>query len=132
MSEAKTHNITYARCLKITKKSHSTLRPKRATFTFLKRSNSVTRQVRLNRTKVCDKCRNATFGVIFKQCAYRYLTGNDGSGSVMVKTWLSFIGLLNGGSVWHNLLNRYRRVKARTTISSANSTDTMSMPGYVC
>ena len=75
------------------KKSHSTLRAKRATFTFwadkswLKmpkmlnfgeflqtwslRSNSVTRQVSFNTTKIAGKCQNsnATFWVIFKQCA---------------------------------------------------------------
>ena len=75
------------------KKSHSTLRAKRATFTFwmdkswlkmpkvvhfvefLKtwslRSNSVTRQVSFNRTKIGGKCQNsnATFWVIFKQCS---------------------------------------------------------------
>ena len=74
------------------KKSHSTLRAKRATFTFwvdksslktpkmlnfgevLKtrslQSNSVTRQVTFNRTKNGGKCQNsnATFWVIFKQC----------------------------------------------------------------
>ena len=74
------------------KKSHSTLRAKRATFTFrvdksslkmpkmvhfgefLKtwslRLNSVTRQVSFNRTKNGVKCQNsnATFWVIFKQC----------------------------------------------------------------
>ena len=36
------------------KKSHSTLRAKRATFT----SNSVTRQVTFNRTKISGKCQN--------------------------------------------------------------------------
>ena len=74
------------------KKSYSTLRAKRATFTFwvdksllkmpkmvhfgefLKtcslRSNIVTRQVSLNRTKLGGKCQNSntTFWVIFKQC----------------------------------------------------------------
>ena len=73
------------------KKSHSTLRAKRATFTFwvdkswlkvprmvhfgefLKnwslQSNSVTRQVSFNRKKIDGKCQNsnATFWVIFKQ-----------------------------------------------------------------
>ena len=82
------------------KKSHSTLRAKRATFTFwvdkswlkmpkmvhfdefLKtwslRSNSVTRQVSFNRTKIGGKCQNwknanATFWVIFKQCVLQAL-----------------------------------------------------------
>ena len=78
--------------VKITEKSHSTLRAKRATFTFwvdksslkvpkivhfgefLKtwsfRSNSVTRHVTFNRTKIGGKCQNsnATFWGIFKQC----------------------------------------------------------------
>ena len=69
-----------SRCLKITEKSHSILRAKRATFTFwvdknslkmpkmvhfdefLKtwslRSKSVTRQVCFNRTKIGGKCQN--------------------------------------------------------------------------
>ena len=81
---------------KLQKKSHSILRAKRATFIFwvdksslkmskivhfgefLKtwslRSNSVTRQVSFYRTKIGGKCQkfknsNATFWVIFKQCA---------------------------------------------------------------
>ena len=53
------------------KKSHSTLRAKRATFTKVYqkcqkwstlaslRSNSVTRQVNFNRTKIGEKCQNA-------------------------------------------------------------------------
>ena len=71
----------FSRCLKITKKYHSTLQAKRATFTFwvdkssLKMpnmvhfcefletwslwSNSVTRQVSFNRTKIGGKCQNA-------------------------------------------------------------------------
>ena len=79
------------------KKSPSTLRAKRAPFTFwvdkrlskmpkivnfgefLKtwslRSKSVTRQVSFNRTKIGGKCQNsklqnATFWVIFKQCVF--------------------------------------------------------------
>ena len=87
LSQRKTHGVW-----KSQKKSHSTLRAKRATFTFwvdksklkmpktihfgefLKtwslRSNSVTRQVSLNRTKIVGKCQNSngTFWVIFKQC----------------------------------------------------------------
>ena len=40
--------------------------------TWSLRSNSVTRQVSFNRTKIGGKCQtsNATFWVIFKQCAY--------------------------------------------------------------
>ena len=80
------------------KKSHSTLRAKRATYTFrvdksslkmpkmvhfgefLKTwrlwSNSVTRHVTFNRTKIGGKCQNtktwnATFLVIFKHCGVR-------------------------------------------------------------
>ena len=71
--------------------SHSTLRAKRATSIFwvdiyylkipkmvhfLKTwsflSNSITRQVSFNRTKIVGKCQNsnATFWVTFKQCVY--------------------------------------------------------------
>ena len=72
---------------KLKKKSHSTLRAKRATFTFLikmpkivnfgeflkrriLRSNSVTRHVSFNKTKIDRKCQNSneTFWVIFNQC----------------------------------------------------------------
>ena len=79
------------------KKSHSTLRAKRATFTFwvdkswIKmpkmvhfgefwktwslRSNSVTRHVSFKRTKIGGKCQNsnATFWLIFKQCELRLI-----------------------------------------------------------
>ena len=80
---------TYECCLKITEKSHSTLRAQRTTFTFWVdkswskmpkmvtrswslRSNSVTRQVNFNRTKIGGKCQNSnvTFWVIFKQCVH--------------------------------------------------------------
>ena len=42
---------------------------------LLTMSNSVTRQVTFNRTKVVENAiiKNVTFGVIFKQCAEPYL-----------------------------------------------------------
>ena len=69
---------------KLQKKSHSTLRAKRATFktkvyqkcqkwsvlaSFLKPVNNATRQVIFNRTKIDGKCQNSksTFWVLFKQ-----------------------------------------------------------------
>ena len=43
--------------------------PKNGPFkTWSLRSNSVTRQVNFNRTKIGRKCQNATFWVIFKEC----------------------------------------------------------------
>ena len=78
------------------KKSHSTLRVKRAMLTFWRdksklkmskivhfgeflkiwslRSNSITRQVTFNRTKIGRKRQNYNFWVIFKQCAFLLLS----------------------------------------------------------
>ena len=54
--------------------------------TWSLRSNSVTRQVRFNRTKIGGKCQNsnATFWVIFKQCVV------DGSCSVFERDIIVF------------------------------------------
>ena len=81
------------------KKYHSTLRakPKMVHFgEFLKswslRSNSVTRQVSFNRTKIGGRCQNsnATFWVIFKQC--------ENEISIWFMIWKT---LVNG--LWRNL-----------------------------
>ena len=93
-------NKRYSRCLKITEKvsfniaseasyvyKSSLKMPKIVHFgEFLKtwslRSNSVTRQVSFNRTKIGGKCQNAknsnaTFWVIFKQCEHVILQNKE-------------------------------------------------------
>ena len=53
------------------------------------RSNSVTRQVNFNRTKINGKCQNsnATFWVIFKQCALGTIFGWFLSGKTNLHYW---------------------------------------------
>ena len=70
---------------KLPQKSHSTLRAKRASFIFRmdKQSNSVTRQVTFNSTKMGRKFQNwkiksATFWAIFKHCVLVFYIDKKG------------------------------------------------------
>ena len=110
-------NYDLTLCLKITELSHSTLREKRATFTFsvdksslkmpkmvhfgeflinfILRSNSVTRQINLNWTKIDVKCQNVVF---FKK---KFLIESDLSGNTNWPQVLGFQKLVKNDHFWH-------------------------------
>ena len=105
------------------KKSHSSLRAKRATLTFwvdkssskigyfsefsktwCLRSNSVTRQVNCNKIKICEKCQNSkcdifghfqTMWVVRKKTIWRIFHH-------LIKTYEAVVLLFQNWKSWHN------------------------------